>query len=101
MHVLPHYEVMRFYGRDYYFYDNVFYRFYVEGANDQYEVVVPPSGALVKTLPNDYQTVQINGHEYYLVDDTLYRLTVYDQEPYFEVLGQMPEGWTPSDGTAS
>lgn len=62
---------------------------------------IPPSGALVKTLPNDYQTVQINGQEYYLVDDTLYRLTVYDQEPYFEVLGQMPEGWTPSDGTAS
>lgn len=93
---------MRFYGRDYYFYDNVFYRFY----DGFYYICRPPYGytsgrALVKTLPNDYQTVQINGHEYYLVDDTLYRLTVYDQEPYFEVLGQMPEGWTPSDGTAS
>ena len=46
--------------------------------------------ALIKALPDDYDTVVLaDGNEYYRVDDTIYRMTVTDGVPYFEVLGQV------------
>ena len=75
-------------GQEYYYDDGVFF---MADANGQYKVIVPPAGALIKALPEDYDTVTLaDGNEYYKVDDTIYRMTVSDGVPYFEVLGQMP-----------
>ena len=70
----------------YYYQDGVFYRINAAG---QYEVIVPPAGALVGELPDDYQTITMGGLEFYKVDDTVYRLTLVNGVPQLEVLGQM------------
>lgn len=74
-------------GQEYYYDDGVFF---VASDNGQYKVILPPAGALIKALPEDYETVTLSdGNEYYKVDDTIYRMTVSDGVPYFEVLGQV------------
>lgn len=71
---------------DYYYEDGVFYTVNRRG---RYEVIVPPAGALVNELPDDYDIIVLNGVEYYKVDDTVYRLVLVDGIPCLEVLGQM------------
>ena len=73
-------------GSDYFYQDGVFYTVSASGA---YSTIVPPAGALVTSLPDDYEIIVMNGIEYYLVDNTVYRTTVFAGEPYLEVLGQM------------
>ena len=74
-------------GSSYYYQDGVFYAM---DASGQYKVIVPPAGALVETLPEDYDLVVLaDGNEYYKVDDTVYKVTISDGKPYFEVLGQL------------
>ena len=63
--------------------------FFTKGVDGKYTVIVPPAGALVTSLPDDYDVITLNGVEYYKVDDTVYRMTVSDGTAYFEVLGQM------------
>lgn len=73
-------------NEDYYYQDGVFY--IVE--NGKYKVIVPPAGALVEYLPEDYEMITLNdGKEYYKVDDTVYGLTVSEGIPYFQVMGQL------------
>lgn len=69
---------------EYYYQDGVFY---VQNKNGEYKVIVPPAGALVEALPDDFDMVTLNGEEYYKVDDTVYRVTAAEGKPYFEVLG--------------
>ena len=72
---------------EYYYDDGVFF---ILGADGQYKTIIPPAGALIKALPDDYDIVVLaDGNEYYRVDDTIYRMTVTDGVPYFEVLGQV------------
>ena len=74
-------------GSEYYYQDGVFY---VMDANGEYKVIVPPAGALVETLPEDFDIVTlVDGNQYYKVDDTIYRVVVIEGKPYFEVLGQL------------
>ena len=74
-------------GSDYYYQDGVFY---VMDAKGEYKTIVPPAGALVETLPEDFDMVTLaDGNEYYKVDDTIYRVVVLEGKPYFEVLGQL------------
>ena len=74
-------------GSDYYYQDGVFYMMDAKG---EYKVIVPPAGALVETLPEDYDLVTLaDGNEYYKVDDTIYKISIVDGKPYFEVLGQL------------
>ena len=70
----------------YFYQDGVFYTL---GADGRYYVIVPPIGALVERLPDDYEVISIQGNEYYRVDDTIYQLTISDGQPYFEVVGQV------------
>ena len=70
----------------YYYQDGVFYSIAPDG---HYYVIVPPAGALVEELPDDFETVYMDGQEYFRVDDTLYQLTISEGKPYFEVLGQI------------
>ena len=71
---------------DYFYQDGVFYSVSASGT---YTTIVPPAGALVSSLPDDYETIVLNGIEYYMVDNTVYRTTLFDGQPYLEVLGQM------------
>ena len=72
---------------NYYYQDGVFY---VADSNGQYKVILPPAGAIVETIPEDYDMVTLaDGKEYYKVDDTVYRITIVEGKPLFEVLGQM------------
>ena len=73
-------------GTSYFYQDGVFYTMSSDG---KYHVIVPPAGALVESLPEDFDTVVLNGREYFRVDDTIYKMTISDGKPNFEVLGQM------------
>ncbi|MBQ2110066.1 MAG: hypothetical protein II476_08690, partial [Bacteroidales bacterium] len=72
--------------RDYFYNDGVFY---IVNGRGRYEVIVPPAGALVEFLPEDYDIITLGGAEYYRVDDTVYRTVLVGGRPYLEVLGQM------------
>lgn len=72
---------------EYYYQDGVFF---IVNRKGQFEVIVPPAGALVSELPDDYEIIVMDGIEYYRVDDTVYRVTLVDGIPYAEVLGQIP-----------
>ena len=73
-------------GTEYYYQDGVFY---IVDARGQYVTIMPPTGALVEYLPEDYTTFRYDGSMYYRVDDTVYALTLSEGTPYFEVLGQV------------
>ncbi len=76
-------------SQEYYYDDGVFF---IKGGDGEYKVIVPPAGALIKALPDDYETVKLaDNNLYYKVDDTIYRMTVTDGVPYFEVLGQLQD----------
>lgn len=71
---------------EYFYQDGVFY---AQDPSGEYKVIVPPAGALVESLPDDYEMVTLGGEEYYKVDDTVYKVTLSDGKPFFEVLGQL------------
>lgn len=71
---------------EYFYQDGVFYTISASGA---VSTIVPPAGALVGSLPDDYEIIVMDGIEYYLVDNTVYRTTLFEGVPYLEVLGQM------------
>lgn len=71
---------------EYFYQDGVFY---AKASNGEYSVIVPPAGALVESLPEDYDMVTLKGNEYYKVDDTVFKVTLSEGKPYFEVLGQL------------
>ena len=72
--------------REYFYQDGVFY---ILNSRGRYEVIVPPAGALVERLPEDYDIITLRGAEYYRVDDTVYRTVLVYGVPQLEVLGQM------------
>ncbi len=59
-----------FYWNDYpyYFSDGYYYQY----NNDEYTVVEPPIGALIKTLPSDAKSIVINGQQYYELNGVYY-----------------------------
>ena len=74
-------------GSEYFYQDGVFY---AKNASDEYMIIVPPAGALVETLPDDFDVVRLSdGNEYYKVDDTIYKVVISEGKPYFEVVGQL------------
>ena len=74
-------------GVDYYYDDGVFF---VKNAKDEYETIIPPAGAMIESLPDDYSEVTLSdGENYYLVEDTIYRLIIIEGNAMFEVLGQI------------
>ena len=73
-------------GTEYFYNDGVFY---IKGSDGQYTVIVPPAGAIVDTLPDDYEIIELRGESYFKVDDTVYRTTVINGKACFEVLGQL------------
>ena len=71
---------------EYFYQDGVFYS---KDAAGEYKIIAPPAGALVESLPEDFDMVTLSdGNEYYKVDDTVYKVTIAEGKPYFEVVGQ-------------
>ena len=58
--------------------------------NVDYTPILPPAGAIIASLPDDYTIFTYGGNRYYRMDNTVFRTIVYDGAPYFEVLGQYP-----------
>jgi len=57
-------------GFPYYYYNSVFYK----RTNDNYyEIVTPPLGARVTSIPNNSKTVVVNGNKYYESNGTHYQ----------------------------
>lgn len=73
-------------GSTYYYQDGLFY---VQDQDGHYKVIIPPAGALVENLPDDYDVITLAGEDYYKVDETVYKVTINAGKPYFEVIGQM------------
>ena len=73
---------------EYYYDDGVFF---VKDSSGQYVTIIPPAGAVIQELPDDYDEITLNGTKYFKVDNTVYNLTIIDGTPYFEVLGQLTE----------
>lgn len=71
--------------QQYFYQDGVFYIL----ENNQYKVIIPPAGALISTLPEDYETITLNNQIFYKVDQTVYRTVIHNGQPYLEVLGQL------------
>jgi hypothetical protein len=72
MHFLPEgYFTVWAGGMRYYYYDGLYYS-YVGG---DYVLVAPPAGAVVRTIPSDFQPVVINGATYYVNNGTYYLYT--------------------------
>jgi len=73
---------------DYYYQDGIFYL----PENGKYKVIIPPAGAMVEYIPEDYEVVTLrDGNQYYKVDDTVYKITIKSGVAYFEVMGQLYE----------
>jgi len=73
---------------EYYYQDGIFYL----PENGKYKVIIPPAGAMVEYIPEDYEVVTLrDGNQYYKVDDTVYKITVKGGVAYFEVMGQLYE----------
>lgn len=69
--------------RPYYYYNGVYY----EQRTDQYEVVSPPVGAIVESLPDGYETIEIDGETYYTVDGAQYKPVVQENgEIWYQVI---------------
>lgn len=71
---------------EYYYDDGIFFIL----KNGKYLTIVPPAGAIVEKLPDDYDVVVLQGQEYYKVDDTVFRVVINEGKAMFEVLGQLP-----------
>ena len=57
-------------GYPYYYYNSVFYR---RTDDNNYEIVSPPLGAKVTSIPNSSKTVVVNGSKYYESNGTYYQ----------------------------
>ena len=68
--------------RYYYYYGT----FYTMTPAKEYEVVMPPVGAIVESIPEGYEKLEIDGNTYYIVDGVQYKAVVYDGEIWYEVL---------------
>ncbi len=57
-------------GYPYYYYNSVFYR---RTDDNYYEIVTPPLGARVTSIPNNSKEVVVNGNKYYECNGTYYQ----------------------------
>jgi hypothetical protein len=62
--------------------------YYVQKSTTEYEVISPPIGAIVESIPNDCEEFVLDGQTYYKVDDTYYKVTYIDGVLMYEVVGK-------------
>lgn len=68
----------------YWYYYGTFYR-WLDHVRE-YEVVVPPVGAIVESIPDGYEKLIIDGNTYYIVNGIQYQAIVYNGEIWYEVI---------------
>ena len=88
INVLPVGHVRIVFGpRVYFYYGGVYY---IENptpeSEDKYEVVTPPIGTVVETLPEDVSTVDIDGKTHYQYDDIIYEKISVDGKTSYKVV---------------
>jgi hypothetical protein len=85
-------------GFPYFFSDGYYYQY----DNDEYTVVEPPVGAMVKTLPANAKSVVINGQQYYELNGVYYLpITKDDGTVGYEIEGKDGELNTTANGVTS
>lgn len=77
----------------YYYSDGFFYRPYAntETQTEQYEVVDPPMGVVVPSLPSGAKAVVIDGNTYYEKNGTFYQEVQQDKVTKYAVVGKNGE----------
>lgn len=68
----------------YYYYYGTFYNHVT--ITNEYEVIKPPLGAIVESIPDGYEKIEIDGNTYYVVDGVQYKAVVYEGEIWYEVI---------------
>ena len=89
-----------FYWDDYpyYFSDGYFYQY----NNDEYTVVEPPVGALIKSLPSNAKSIVINGQQYYELNGVYYLpVKMEDGTVQYEIAGKDGQLNTEANGTTT
>jgi hypothetical protein len=83
---LPYGYYPFYWGPDlYYYYDGIYYRQY----NDSYQVVEPPVGAEVTTLPAKAKPIVIDGQQYYEMDGVYYKEVIHpDNTKGYHIAGK-------------
>jgi hypothetical protein len=92
MHYLPDgYFTVWAGGTRYYYYDGVYYRYVGYG---DYVIVPPPAGAMVTSIPTDFQPVVINGMTYYVNDGIYYVYTRHGYQVVNQPVVEVPPAVT-------
>jgi hypothetical protein len=96
---LPYGYYQFYWGDDpYYFSDGYYYQY----NNDQYTVVEPPIGALIKELPKDAKSIVINGQQYYELNGVYYLpVKMQDGTVQYEISGKDGELNTDASGATT
>jgi hypothetical protein len=83
----------------YYYYDGFFYRPYANAQTqtEQYEVVDPPMGVVVPSLPSGAKSIVIDGTTYYEKNGTYYQEVQQDKQTKYVVVGKHGELNTGND----
>jgi hypothetical protein len=88
-----------YWGDDPYFFSDGYYYQY---NNDQYTVVEPPVGALIKTLPSNAKSIVINGQQYYELNGVYYLpVKMGNGVIQYEIAGKDGELNTDANGATS
>ncbi|HJV76854.1 MAG TPA: DUF6515 family protein, partial [Paludibacter sp.] len=69
-------------GAPYYYYFGTFYI----PVDKQYEVVEPPIGAMVETIPQGYEKLDIEGQTYYISNGVQYKAVMRNNEVWYQVI---------------
>ena len=86
LNVLPYGYYPFWWGPNQFFYSDGLYYQYL---NNQYEVVEPPVGAAINTLPDNAQSIVINGIQYYELNGVYYQpITKDDGTVVYQVAGK-------------
>lgn len=93
--ILPYGYYPFYFGDDQYYYNNgLFYQpYYGDGdsgtSTQQYEVVAPPMGAIVPTVPQDAKGITIDGLQYYESNGIYYQpVTTSDGTTGYKIVGK-------------
>lgn len=87
INVLPYGYYPFYWGDDQFYYNNGL--FYQQYDNTQYEVVAPPMGAIVPTVPNDAKSITIDGVQYYESNGVYYEpVTTSDGTTGYKIVGK-------------
>lgn len=86
LNVLPYGYYPFWWGPNQYFYSDGLYYQYLD---NQYQVVEPPVGAAINTLPDNAQSIVINGIQYYELNGVYYQpITKDDGTVVYQVAGK-------------